>query len=528
MQRYIKLSLVAILMMLSATEADAWTWWWNRHKDEVMTRHVTAKREFRGVWLQTVFQDRYMRKTSAQNQTYLTQLITRLKADGFNAVIFQVRPEGDAFYHSELEPWSRFLTGKQGQAPREDWDPMAFLIDLCHQNHIEFHAWINPYRMGASKGRKMEHPLWLEHPEWFVQYGGKWYLNPGIPESRAYIRAVVSDIVSRYDIDAIHMDDYFYPYPEGGETFNDGPEFMTYAPQMKLDFNHPDALGDFRRRNVDILIKYIHQDIRKLKPWVRFGVSPFGIYRNKAAWADGSDTHGLQCYDDLYADVLRWARSGWIDYVVPQLYWEIGHRQADFTTLARWWNDHIPSSCQLFVGISIERSLDQPKDAVPASDLRASHVQFMRKIELCRTLDEVDGECFWYGYQVEDNAWHVADFLRENVYQAPALTPAFTTGNATHPERVENLRVQVDGSSVTLTWKAADSPDPVTYLVYKFPGGTKANTDNPAHLICRTSATTLQDTDVENGKYTYVVSVTDRYGRESAGEKVKVKVKNAE
>lgn len=527
MFRYPKLLTALLLLALSVTEANAWTWWWNRRKSDNEATHITAKREFRGVWLQTVFQERYMKRNTAQNQEYLTRLIEQLKADGFNAVIFQVRPEGDAFYRSEIEPWSRFLTGMQGKVPADAWDPMAFLIDLCHQHHIEFHAWINPYRMGASKGRGIAHPLYKAHPDWFVQYAGKWYLNPGKPESRAYIRTIVRDIVSRYDIDAIHMDDYFYPYPEGGEKFNDNTEFRTYAPQMNIDIGDKDALGNFRRRNVDILIKYIHQDIQKLKPWVRFGISPFGIYRNKATWAGGSATNGLQCYDDLYADVLRWAQSGWIDYILPQLYWEIGHKQADYTTLVKWWNDNIPASCCLYVGISIERSLDGAKNANPVPDLRASHTHFMAKMQLCRESDQVDGECFWYGYQIEDNVYHVADFLRENVYQIPALTPSFTTVSDEQPDKVEDLEAEVSDRGIRLSWEAADHKYPVTYLVYKFPKGTSVKTDNLSHLFCQTAETSVTDSDFgDSRKFTYVVSVLDRFGNESKGKKIKVKVKS--
>ncbi len=528
MRRHIQWALALILMTQPVADANAWTWWWNRSKTEKAAACVTAKREFRGVWLQTVFQERYMKKNTEQNKAYLTRLVTQLKEDGFNAIIFQVRPEGDAFYQSEMEPWSRFLTGKTGKAPAEMWDPMAFIIDLCHRNHIEFHAWINPYRMGASKGRKTEHPLYGEHPEWFVQYGGRWYLNPGRPESRAYIRAIVNDIVSRYDIDAIHMDDYFYPYPENGEKFNDEAEFRMYAPQMNFDVNNPASLGNFRRRNVDILIKYIHQDIQKRKPWVKFGISPFGIYRNRTSWEEGSATNGLQCYDDLYADVLRWAQSGWIDYVMPQLYWEIGHKQADYTTLVQWWNDHIPVACQLIVGISIERSLDKGPDGKPALDLRSSHTHLMNKLNLCRSLDQVDGECFWYGYQVEDNAWHVADFLREGVYETPTFTPAFTAVSDVHPEKVKKADAHVSDEGVLLSWNKVESTTQVTYCVYKFRKGEKEKTDDLSHLLCQTAEPRTKDANVSDGKkYTYVVTAIDRYGNESAGTKIKVKIKKS-
>ena len=335
-----------------------------------------SKEEFRGAWIQTVFQDRYSRMNPQQCREYLDRFVKMLYDTGFNAIIFQVRSEGDAFYESSYEPWSRFLTGAQGKAPSPMWDPMAYMIQLCHKYHMEFHAWVNPYRVTASKSIKLDNShIAKQHPEWCITYDGRIYLNPGLPESRAYIRQVINDIVARYDIDAIHMDDYFYPYPVAGQKFDDKKSFETYAPMMGFDVKSATALGDFRRRNVDILIKTINEDIKKAKPWVRFGISPFGIYRNKKSWSEGSKTNGLQSYDDLYADVIRWAEEGWIDYLIPQVYWEIGHQAADYQTLCKWWADHVPSRCHLYIGQSIERSLDDPVNSNPhCSNLRSLYL----------------------------------------------------------------------------------------------------------------------------------------------------------
>lgn len=370
------------------------------------------KKDFRGAWIQTAWQDRYQRMSPAECQAYLTKLVDELYFVGFNAIIFQVRPEGDAFYMSEYEPWSRFLCGVQGKSPNPLWDPMAFMIELCHKRNMEFHAWLNPYRMSASKTLKMdEEHIYFKHPEWFVNFNDNLYLNPGLPESRAFIRAVVGDIVSRYDVDAIHMDDYFYPYPVAGKTFDDVDAFNTYAPLLNIDTTKPDALGDFRRRNVDILIKSIHEDIQKIKPDVRFGISPFGIYRNKKTWEGGSETNGTQCYDDLYADVLFWAQAGWIDYLIPQIYWEIGHNLADYSTLVKWWDNNTPKGCDLYIGQSIERSLDGSASNKKTPLLTNSNYNLSRKLNEASGSKNVKGNCFWYAYQVQDNAFGIRDYL---------------------------------------------------------------------------------------------------------------------
>lgn len=491
----------------------------------------TTKCEFRGAWIQTAWQDRYTRMSPSQCQAYLTRLVNMLHDTGFNAIIFQVRPEGDAFYESSYEPWSRFMTGVQGKAPVPAWDPMAFLIQLCHERQMEFHAWINPYRMSASKSLVMdkEH-IYRQHPEWFVTFDEKLYLNPGLPESRAFIRAVVGDIVSRYDIDALHMDDYFYPYPVAGKEFEDGAAFQTYAPMMNIDISDSDAIGNFRRRSVDILIKSVHDDIRAIKPWVRFGISPFGIYRNKRSWEGGSETGGTQCYDDLYADVIFWAKNGWIDYLIPQVYWEIGHKLADYTTLVNWWSDNVPSPCQLYIGQSIERSLDGAATERSTPNLVDSHTNFMLKLNQASNAGNVKGNCFWYAYQIDDNQYGVRDLLQQNVYTSRALLPAFSNLDSVVPERVKDIVGSLSNHQLTLTWTPADNDDPQQearyYNVYRFKKGQKVNIKSCEHLIGQTSVPEYIDKDIElPNTYTYVVTAVDVYNNEGAGEKKSFKLK---
>lgn len=297
---------------------------------QIQQQSPYPKREFRGAWIQAVNGQFRGIPTEKLKQTLIDQL-NSLQGAGINAIIFQVRPEADALYASQLEPWSRFLTGVQGQAPSPYWDPMQFMIDECHKRGMEFHAWINPYRVKTSlKSELSPNHLYNIHPEWFVTYNNQLFFDPALPESRRHICMVVADIVSRYDVDAIHMDDYFYSLSGKRHGLSDDAKFARYGGGFT-------NRADWRRSNVNILIQKIHETIRGLKPWVKFGISPFGIYRNEKNDPLGSKTNGLQNYDDLYADVLLWARNGWVDYNIPQIYWQIGHPAADYETLVKWW-----------------------------------------------------------------------------------------------------------------------------------------------------------------------------------------------
>ena len=245
------------------------------------------KREFRGAWIQCV-NGQFQGMPTAQVQQTLIQQLDNLQKAGINAIIFQVRAEGDALYRSSYEPWSRFLTGVQGKAPSPMWDPLQFMIDECHKRGMELHAWINPYR-AKTKGTgalSPAHPV-NRYPNLIVSYNGQLYFDPGYPESRKYICKIVRDIVTRYDVDAIHMDDYFYPYPNPGEKFPDDISFAAYG----RGFRNRD---DWRRDNVNVLIKEIHETVRACKPWVKFGVSPFGIYRNKKRNLLGNRSSGCR------------------------------------------------------------------------------------------------------------------------------------------------------------------------------------------------------------------------------------------
>ena len=363
-----------------------------------------AKREFRGAWIQTAFQGEYKSMSPAVMRKTFIKRLDFLQQCGINAIVFQVRPEADAFYASKLEPWSRFLTGTQGQAPAGRFDPMAFLIEECHKRNMEFHAWLNPYRarMGSETDLASNH-IYFKHPEWFVTYNKQLLFDPGLPACRQFICKVVQDIVSRYDVDAIHMDDYFYPYPVKGHSI---PDRATYEANPRGFSN----INDWRRDNVNTIIRELHTVIKSLKPEVQFGISPFGVYRNDSTLGIQA---GMTNYDDLYADIVLWMKEGWIDYVVPQLYWEIGRKGVDYATLARWWADN-SHGCRLYIGMAPYRLIDQPTSKQKTSAWATGN-EIMRQLRLNDSIPEIQGECFYSTRPLLKNPRHLCDSLKDRL-----------------------------------------------------------------------------------------------------------------
>ena len=483
-------------------------------KSLTQTPELYPKREFRGAWIHTVGQSRYQQMNSAAMKHYITDMVRKLDNAGINAVIFQIRPEADAFYKSDLEPWSRYLTGKQGKAPDDPtFDPLEFIIEECHKRGMELHAWMNPYRVQSNIKSELAHDhMYWSHPERFLQYGNQLYFDPGLPENRGFINEVVRDIVSRYDVDAIHMDDYFYPYPIAGEPFPDDEGFNRYAASQGFSANQRD---DWRRNNVNLLIQQVKLAIAGVKPWVRFGISPFGIYRNKRNTPDGSgsETNGLQNYDELYADVKLWVEKGWIDYNMPQLYWEIGHKLADYTTLIDWWNANNFEQ-PLYIGQDLKRSVDKN--------------ELDEKISHSRELSFVDGNCYWYGYLILDNYEDVANTLATTTHRAKSLIPAYSHMHKGRPDKVKKLKDVFTEDMHFLTWnkeqKNTNPEKAQKFVVYRFRKGERVNI-NDATKILKVTPDNFFVIPYENGntKYTYVVTSLDAFHNESKPVKVNVK-----
>jgi len=483
----------------------------------------SPKREFRGAWIHVIGQNQYKDMSSREMMQYFVNILDSLKSYKVNAIIFQVRPAADAFYYSQLEPWSKYLTGTQGVALPDRFDPMAFVIGEAHKRNMEFHAWLNPYRVTASNNDVLCNThLYHRYPERFFKYGNQIFFNPGLQEDRDHICNVVKDILMRYDVDAIHMDDYFYPYPIAGEQFPDEETFRRYGPQQGFNLNQ---IGDWRRNNVNLLILQIQRTIFSTKPYVRFGISPFGIYRNARNTPDGSgsNTNGLQNYDDLYADILLWMKMGWIDYCIPQIYWEIGHQTADYETLIRWWSRQ-NTRCQLYIGQDVDRTMR-------ASDQQFPHRnQLTRKKQLERSLPGIDGTCWWPGYALVNNNRGIVDSLRNNYQAYPALIPAYTYLYNKTPKDIKTLKTEWTQYGYLLHWKREGDPrDPTKaqyYVIYCFGDKEKIRLDDPSRIVAITRETSVV-LPYWNGKtkYNYIVTSVDRFHNESKkGKSKKVKL----
>jgi len=453
---------------------------------------------------------------SSQMKNYFVNILDKLQASGINAVIFQARPQADAFYYSELEPWSAFMTGTQGKGLPDGFDPLAFLVSECHKRNMELHAWLNPYRVKLSENQQLSNKhIYFKYPDRFVKYGNQVYFDPGIPENRAFICEVVKDILLRYDVDAIHMDDYFYPYPIAGKSFPDDKSFAKYAASQGFGASSRD---DWRRNNVNMLIKEIKNTIILTKPWVRFGVSPFGIYRNKNSTpkGTGSETNGLQNYDDLYADVLLWVKNKWIDYNMPQLYWNIGNKAADYGILTQWWaknNFDIP----LYIGQDVTVTMN------------SGSKQLDDKIKMERSFPAIQGNCFWSGYNVADNYKNISNLLKSDYHKYPALIPPYTHMHKKSPRKVKNIKEHYTTEDHFLRWdRDGDKDDPESasyFVVYRFKNDEKENLDDPRSIVGITRETEyLLPYEGGNQKYKYVVTGVDAFHNESKGKSKKIKL----
>lgn len=473
------------------------------------------KREFRAAWIQTV-NGQFKGVPTEKVQRILIEQLNSLQGAGINAIIFQVRPEADALYRSRLEPWSRFLSGTQGEAPTPVWDPMEFMIRECHQRNMEFHAWINPYRVKTNLASQLAPShLYYKYPERFLIYGNQLFFDPSLSENRDHICTVVSDILSGYDVDAIHMDDYFYPYPIAGADFPDDENYARLGGAFKNK-------GDWRRNNVDVLIKQVHETIRSIKPWVKFGVSPFGVYRNRTSDPQGSDTKALQNYDDLYADILLWLREGWVDYNVPQLYWEVGHPRADYAVLVEWWAKNAENR-PLFIGHSVGNSVKSLDPNDPSKN------QVPLKMTLQRSFPTIGGSVQWPASEVVGNTGGYRDALIDRYHKYPALVPVFGFMDDKAPGKAKRVKPVWTEDGYILFWTAPKAKKEmdraVRYVVYRFDRKEEVNLDDPSRIVEITQKNYYKlPYEDGNTRYYYVVTALDRLHNESKPVKKSIKL----
>lgn len=328
-------------------------------------------------------------------------ILDKLKGLGINALFFQVRPAADVFYHSSLEPPSRYWN------PDTTWDPLPFLIEEAHRRNMAFHAWINPYRALTNTARPHPSPLHITntHPEWLITYGTQKWFNPGIPDVWEYIGKVVKELITKYPVDGVHLDDYFYPYKIAGKPFPDNKTYQKYGNGKLLD--------DWRRQNVDTVIHLISNIIKAQPRKIQYGISPFGVWRNKSKDNRGSNTRaGMSNYDDLYADVILWAKNGWVDYLAPQLYWETGNVQCDFETLVEWWTQN-SFGIPIYTGHAVYRAI---KDPVKKWN---SYSELPNQIRIAQKYPMVAGHIFYNTNSLLKNPKHFGDSLTHSTPKMP-------------------------------------------------------------------------------------------------------------
>jgi uncharacterized lipoprotein YddW (UPF0748 family) len=372
-----------------------------------------SEEEFRGVWIASVANTNWPSKkglTAEEQKNEFIHLMDEVEAMNLNAAIVQIRPVADAFYPSKLNPWSEYLSGKQGEDP--GYDPLAFMIDEAHKRGIEFHAWFNPFRVSTTLGDKEwdELSVMKTHPEWVEKYGGMLWLNPGIPEVREYAIESVMEVVRGYDIDAVHFDDYFYPYPVGKAEFPDKAEHKAYQGEIT-------DIGDWRRENINSFIKGMHEAIKGENPDVKFGVSPIGVWRSKTVDENGSDTTAKGSYDTIYADTAKWVKEGWMDYVAPQIYWDFSFEAAPYPKVLAFWTKLAEENpnVHLYIGHGVYR--------VGAKGAWSDPEEIPRQLALNKESGMVKGVIFYNINSLLKNPLSIRDYLTETLYTQVASIP---------------------------------------------------------------------------------------------------------
>jgi uncharacterized lipoprotein YddW (UPF0748 family) len=416
----------------------------------------TVDREFRGVWVATVGNlDWPSRRDlpAQQQQAQLIRILDSGREQGLNAVILQIRPMADALYQSELEPWSEYLTGHPGRDP--GWDPLAFAIQEAHARGLELHAWFNPFRAGFVPGRTTPaaNHVRRQRPDLVRSYGTYYWMDPGEPDARRHSLAVIADVVRRYDIDAVHVDDYFYPYQERDSRgrlipFPDDDSWARHGQPTGMTRN------DWRRSNIDGFVEQMYATVRSVKPHVRVGISPFGIWRP----GHPASVRGLDSYNDLYADSRKWLLNGWADYYAPQLYWRVNAPQQPYTDLLQWWSEQNPYGRHIWAG-NIPNNINSTERGWRATEI-------LEQVRLTREHAGATGNVHFSATGLLRNADGLADAFRGSVYAAPALVPAsHWLGNGIPPAPRVHAEAD-DAFRVTRVRLAADGARPARWIVH--------------------------------------------------------------
>ncbi len=490
---------------------------------------LSPKREFRAVWIATIDNIDWPSKKGLptdEQQRELRTLLDGFQQARFNAVIVQVRAAADAFYARSSEPWSEWLTGQQGLAPDPTYDPMELMLTESHQRGLEFHAWLNLDRGTFSRKASIttDH-ITNRRPDWFLTYGERQLFNFGLPDVRTYVASVVANIVRNYDVDGIHFDDYFYPYAISGQALQDDATFLTYGTGQPKD--------DWRRENIDRVVLEVRDSIRAVKPWVKFGISPFGIWKNQKSDPNGSLTNGGQAYSELYADTRKWAQQGWVDYMVPQIYFTTEFDKAPYRTLANWWTRN-SGTCHLYIGHGAYR-VGKAAERDPAW---ANPAQMPSQIRYNRTLAQapasettgqlpfnpVLGSVFFSAKSLVNNPLGLLDSLQTTLYASPALVPTMPWLDNKAPAPLQQLKASPATDGIELSWQVAPAttePDRTRYVVvYRTTGWhTDVRTDDPRRILgiwpIENGHQFVDSTATPGQRYTYALTAVDRLHNES-------------
>lgn len=471
------------------------------------SQSIPPKREMRAAWIATVTNLDWPNSNSsstAQQKQELINLLDELDRDGINTVVFQIRSECDAMYSSSFDPWSYWLTGSQGTAPYPYYDPLEFAIEEAHKRGMELHAWFNPYRVERAVGNYTTAPNHVtnQHPDWIIQISTFKFLDPGLPMVRDYVTSVIYDVVSRYDVDGIHADDYFYPYPPNQITNQDAATFAAYP----RGFTN---IADWRRDNVNLLIAQVNDTIQSVKPWVKFGMSPFGIWKNGVP----PGISGLSAYNDIYCDAIAWLHDRSIDYLTPQLYWPFGGGQ-DYAKLQPWWADSVHANGRHFYpGHAYYRIVNWTNPS-----------EMPNQIRFDRNNPKVQGGVFFRAKNFGENPKGVTDSLRNDLYRYKAILPIMNWKDVVNPNPPQNLRFErLANGQGGLKWDlpqvASDGDTAKRYVVYRF------NTSNIQPADLNNSANILDvagyrenipgEPPSPTGPYYFVVTTLDRNYNES-------------
>lgn len=475
-------------------------------------------REFRGVWIATVANIDWPTKpglTTQQQQDELIALLDKCVEMNLNAVVFQVRTSTDALYESKIEPWSSYLTGTQGQAPDPAYDPLEFAIDEAHKRGLELHAWINPLRSShpSYKGELDPSHVSKSNSDAVPMYGNMLWMDPGHPDTLKHTLRVVKDIVSRYDVDGMHIDDYFYPYPKKVDgkdlPFPDEATYATYQRKGgKLELN------DWRRSNVDRMVEQMHRTIKKTKPWVKFGISPFGI------WRPGHPEYvvGMDQYDTIYADAKKWLEEGWCDYFTPQLYWSIANPDQSFTGLLGWWQGQNPHGRHIWPGLYASRTADGSARQFDGNEIKYQ-VEWTRIL-----LPENDpGHVHFSMKGFVENRAGMTDTLSKGVYQKKAVPPAMPWMRGVKKLRTPEVKsVKQTGDTFTLTMNATRL-NGARWLSVQVPReGAEVWTWASEIVTVREDEPTFELSSLKPGDEEIWVRTYDRLGRASKAVRVKL------